>query len=104
MADGTDANDAAITLVPAAVILMYLAWMGNFKTRVLCVLCGGLIANGLVLINSRGAFLGAATGVGIYLLYMLFSRFQKKRSEEHTSELQSRPQLVCRLLLEKKKK
>src|SRR5690554_3905759 len=28
---------------------------------------------------------------------------QAMRSEEHTSELQSRPQLVCRLLLEKKK-
>src|SRR3712207_8123899 len=27
-----------------------------------------------------------------------------KRSEEHTSELQSRQYLVCRLLLEKKKK
>src|SRR5690554_7397571 len=27
----------------------------------------------------------------------------KARSEEHTSELQSRPHLVCRLLLEKKK-
>src|SRR5690554_7271267 len=27
-----------------------------------------------------------------------------KRSEEHTSELQSRPHLVCRLLLEKKKR
>src|SRR2546429_3043236 len=29
---------------------------------------------------------------------------QKIRSEEHTSELQSRLHLVCRLLLEKKKK
>src|SRR3989442_15475551 len=28
---------------------------------------------------------------------------QVSRSEEHTSELQSRPHLVCRLLLEKKK-
>src|SRR5690349_24200464 len=28
----------------------------------------------------------------------------RKRSEEHTSELQSRRDLVCRLLLEKKKK
>src|SRR3712207_8753210 len=28
----------------------------------------------------------------------------KRRSEEHTSELQSRQYLVCRLLLEKKKK
>src|SRR5690554_7702709 len=30
--------------------------------------------------------------------------FLGRRSEEHTSELQSRPHLVCRLLLEKKKK
>src|SRR2546428_7210860 len=29
---------------------------------------------------------------------------QPERSEEHTSELQSRSDLVCRLLLEKKKK
>src|SRR5436305_5000447 len=29
---------------------------------------------------------------------------RSSRSEEHTSELQSRPHLVCRLLLEKKKK
>src|SRR2546430_7823882 len=30
-------------------------------------------------------------------------RVAKKRSEEHTSELQSQSNLVCRLLLEKKK-
>src|SRR5437870_10912104 len=30
--------------------------------------------------------------------------FRPRRSEEHTSELQSRGHLVCRLLLEKKKK
>src|SRR5436305_11877662 len=30
-------------------------------------------------------------------------RRDSTRSEEHTSELQSRPHLVCRLLLEKKK-
>src|SRR2546430_10695433 len=30
--------------------------------------------------------------------------FIKERSEEHTSELQSQSNLVCRLLLEKKKK
>src|SRR5437870_10819436 len=30
--------------------------------------------------------------------------FRRIRSEEHTSELQSRGHLVCRLLLEKKKK
>src|SRR2546430_9423166 len=31
-------------------------------------------------------------------------RFSAARSEEHTSELQSQSNLVCRLLLEKKKK
>src|SRR5690554_7663699 len=33
-----------------------------------------------------------------------FNGLVRARSEEHTSELQSRPHLVCRLLLEKKKK
>src|SRR5690349_23256141 len=33
-----------------------------------------------------------------------FERVRVERSEEHTSELQSRRDLVCRLLLEKKKK
>src|SRR5258707_5836325 len=37
--------------------------------------------------------------------YLFFQRRrgENKRSEEHTSELQSRQYLVCRLLLEKKK-
>src|SRR3712207_8151800 len=36
--------------------------------------------------------------------YVLYERPAARRSEEHTSELQSRQYLVCRLLLEKKKK
>src|SRR3712207_8697635 len=35
--------------------------------------------------------------------YLFNSLFLSLRSEEHTSELQSRQYLVCRLLLEKKK-
>src|SRR3712207_7977533 len=46
----------------------------------------------------------AGTGrVGVAKL-MELGRVRKIRSEEHTSELQSRQYLVCRLLLEKKKK
>ena len=45
---------------------------------------------------------------GLYSLYRMrqlgFSVRAFDRSEEHTSELQSRTNLVCRLLLEKKKK
>src|SRR2546429_2725585 len=37
-------------------------------------------------------------------LRLTFCGLFKSRSEEHTSELQSRLHLVCRLLLEKKKK
>src|SRR5438105_6095234 len=36
-------------------------------------------------------------------LDLVHVRHQAERSEEHTSELQSRVDLVCRLLLEKKK-
>ena len=36
-------------------------------------------------------------------LMFKFGEFLRYRSEEHTSELQSRSDLVCRLLLEKKK-
>src|SRR5438132_6464735 len=40
-----------------------------------------------------------------YSSYAFFSDFHRRiRSEEHTSELQSHSDLVCRLLLEKKKK
>src|SRR3712207_6871131 len=41
---------------------------------------------------------------GQFLLYDRELRQPTTRSEEHTSELQSRQYLVCRLLLEKKKK
>src|SRR5690554_7406556 len=54
------------------------------------------------------AFGAAAVGSGTWLeglsalASITGSRAGELRSEEHTSELQSRPHLVCRLLLEKK--
>src|SRR5690349_22716288 len=52
---------------------------------------------------------GAAVAVLLIALALLplpvgGARHTSDRSEEHTSELQSRRDLVCRLLLEKKKK
>src|SRR2546428_6657809 len=44
------------------------------------------------------------TGEAIPIELRIQYRNMQKRSEEHTSELQSRSDLVCRLLLEKKKK
>src|SRR5207253_10617399 len=46
--------------------------------------------------SSRDAALAMAMELGV--------PYREGRSEEHTSELQSRGHLVCRLLLEKKKK
>src|SRR3989442_8515995 len=43
-------------------------------------------------------------GIEVHLGEDFASMEATNRSEEHTSELQSRPHLVCRLLLEKKKK
>src|SRR3989442_14900519 len=64
------------------------------------------IVGGLVLV-----WAGAARGWGWvrnpwfrYLHLAAIACVAAERSEEHTSELQSRPHLVCRLLLEKKKK
>src|SRR5215469_17227780 len=60
--------------------------------------------------NTTGANLRVAVFVGVaaYLAFaaavILGGLGYTARSEEHTSELQSRRDLVCRLLLEKKKK
>src|SRR2546429_2457627 len=48
--------------------------------------------------------LGHEVGVGQQHARCVLVRLEHARSEEHTSELQSRLHLVCRLLLEKKKK
>src|SRR5690554_7456005 len=50
----------------------------------------------LTVISTTRWLNGVANGV-------VFVQAPALRSEEHTSELQSRPHLVCRLLLEKKK-
>src|SRR3712207_7455551 len=70
------------------------------------------------LFRSHDVFVSSAWACGYLALSLLFTGiryfstgeapahefvFPNKRSEEHTSELQSRQYLVCRLLLEKKK-
>src|SRR5690554_7620781 len=49
-------------------------------------------------------FIGGGALLDIELQKFFYALGIPMRSEEHTSELQSRPHLVCRLLLEKKKK
>src|SRR5207302_6729332 len=64
--------------------------------RALSVLVGTYVASGLL-----------AALAGVIIIARTASAtpdYGQSRSEEHTSELQSRENLVCRLLLEKKKK
>src|SRR2546430_16246536 len=57
-------------------------------------------------INSWGLLpdLALRSTCRVELVNWTFYKKAKRRSEEHTSELQSQSNLVCRLLLEKKKK
>src|SRR5690625_6067616 len=67
----------------------------------------GLIASAVQgKLNSNISFQGMMKKVAsvVALAFVSFVDVYFKRSEEHTSELQSRGHLVCRLLLEKKKK
>src|SRR5262245_39710447 len=59
---------------------------------------------GIVIQRAASAPQSKATGVLISMRYAGAPGRPRLRSEEHTSELQSLRHLVCRLLLEKKKK
>src|SRR5690606_41697274 len=78
------------TLLLAVGLVMLLAVRGPVEVVVLLAAVGLLLA-GLVRI------------VGVHEPAPWRARWLDVRSEEHTSELQSREKLVCRLLLEKKK-
>src|SRR5258707_4499906 len=54
--------------------------------------------------DPRTVLLRAGRSPGWLGIWRRWPHFGQARSEEHTSELQSRQYLVCRLLLEKKKK
>src|SRR5690606_40840329 len=59
------------------------------------------------LLTERVIYVGTAIDAGVanaLTAQLLHLDATANRSEEHTSELQSRENLVCRLLLEKKKK
>src|SRR5437870_8361923 len=65
----------------------------SFPTRRSSDLAGELMGH---LVSEKG-------NVAVFIGMHATTDHEQKRSEEHTSELQSRGHLVCRLLLEKKK-
>src|SRR5947209_15857145 len=83
-----------------------------FRSKFIANIESGVVYVNRALSATTGAMVGCqsfvgwkrsgTTGIGAGGPYYLTQFMQ--RSEEHTSELQSRQYLVCRLLLEKKKK
>src|SRR3989449_6498355 len=70
--------------------------------RIVCAVdCGSVVNPDIVKAQIEG---GVIFGIGGALWGEVTLKNGRVRSEEHTSELQSRLHLVCRLLLEKKKK
>src|SRR3989475_3823567 len=64
----------------------------------------GALASALAMDKDLAKRLFRAAGVPVPAWFMAPVAPEDVRSEEHTSELQSQSNLVCRLLLEKKKK
>src|SRR3712207_7012927 len=71
-----------------------------FRSTV-CQVLGGFLA-GVPLDEARAVKAFPGANQGALFVFIDPARFIDHRSEEHTSELQSRQYLVCRLLLEKK--
>src|SRR5690554_7085171 len=83
-------------------------WMVNqesrFQRKVIKIFEGAGVAKRYSIMDPIEVFNNPSFGERNDIYAREITILGKKRSEEHTSELQSRPHLVCRLLLEKKKK
>src|SRR5699024_11837329 len=85
-------------------VSVYLCDLHSFPTRRSSDLMTGKLQNGFMFFFWGVAIIWFITMIpNVQLPYFLeMPEFIQGRSEEHTSELQSRFELVCRLLLEKK--
>src|SRR5690554_6693905 len=104
-------NNASMMLrreraVPRGVGQIHPVFIKRADNAVICDVEGNLFidfAGGIAVLNTGHRHPKVIEAVKRQLDLYTHTCFQVVRSEEHTSELQSRPHLVCRLLLEKKK-
>ena len=77
--DAIDSNGIAAAIAPAVVLSAYYFWVSKSKIAKLSVaVAGAFIANGIVLINSRGSFLAVIASMAYFVLFLLFSKHQRK--------------------------
>nr|WP_252730425.1 O-antigen ligase family protein [Colwellia sp. E2M01] len=75
MVDSPDSNGTAAAIASSLVFCLYYFWFTKNKLGKLCfVIAGGLITNGLILINSRGAFLAVFVSITLFLFSVYFSK------------------------------
>src|SRR3712207_7512489 len=87
---------------PRSTLFPYTTLFRSIAFVDIALLSGALVLSIAAEAAGYGAvFLAGAVSAAIGLALLV--RVTAERSEEHTSELQSRQYLVCRLLLEKKK-
>ncbi len=77
--DSPDSNGIAAAIVPTLVLSLYYFWFSkSWKLRALICVSGAFVANAIVLINSRGAFLAAIVSAAYFMFFMYFSKMQKR--------------------------
>jgi O-antigen ligase len=80
--DSPDSNGIAAAIAPALVLSLYYFWISDkLWKKAVFVVAGVFIANGLVLINSRGAFLAAAVSLAYFMYHMYTSSFQRPKQK-----------------------
>lgn len=78
--DGTDANDTAAVLLTALPIVIHLLIHSKFWLRLVLLLIFAYIIDGVVLCNSRGAFVGIFVSMSYFFYNIVFS---KNRPSSH---------------------
>lgn len=92
--DSPDANGTAASIAPALVLAFYYFWSTkNMLAKAALAIAGVFIANAIVLINSRGAFLGVAVSMAYFVYHMYFSTFQRKNQKKTVVAL-----VICGLI------
>jgi len=80
--DSPDSNGIAAALAPSLVFCLYYFWtIKSIVRKIPFAFAGVFIANALILINSRGAFLAAGISIVYFMFYMYFSSLQQKHQK-----------------------
>lgn len=83
LVDAPDSNGLASALAPALAFSFYYFWQASSnKVRFVVAVSGTLILNAIILINSRGAFLGIFIGLTYIFVRLYFANKKNKKNKQ----------------------